>query len=130
MITTFKRSSFLMLSLLCITLAHASPALKEPTNPVDYPRLAEQCRQLALKLDSLSQNQNREACRMNLDGLNVYFASNYIATNWINKAIEVLTSAIYQVRYAFDIGCYDQTSILDVINELTKIRNILNESRQ
>ena len=66
---------------------------------------------------------------MNLDGLNVYFASNYIATDWINKAIEVLTSAIYQIRYAFDIGCYEQASILDIINQLTKIKNILNESR-
>ena len=130
MITTFKRSFFLMLSLLCITLAHASPNLKESTNPVDYSALAKQCRKLALNLDSLSESQNRETCRMNLDGLNVYFASNYIATNWINKAIDVLTSAIYQVSYALDIGCYDQASILDIINALTDIRNTLNESRQ
>lgn len=96
----------------------------------DYSALAEQCRQFALQLDSLSQNQTRSSCIMNLDGLDVYFASNYISTLWINKAINVLTSAIYQVKYAYDIGCYDQTSILNIINGLTLIKNKLNDSRQ
>lgn len=110
-------------------LAQQHHPLKADEN-TEYNDLAQQCRQFALQLDSLSQNQTRSSCIMNLDGLNVYFASNYISTYWINKAIEVLTSAIYQVKFAYDIGCYDQTSILDVINGLTVIKNKLNDSRQ
>ena len=97
-------------------------------NTTDAPTLAEQCRQLAIDLFNLSSNQTRKICRINLDGLNVYYASNYITFKWSDKAQKVLSEAIIQVKYALDIGCDNPSGITNVINGLYAVRNGLNDN--
>ena len=97
-------------------------------NATDAPTLAEQCRQLAVDLFNLSSKQNLKICRINLDGLNVYYASNYITFKWYDKAQKVLSEAIIQVKYALDIGCDNPEGIKTVINGLYAVRNGLNDN--
>lgn len=104
----------------------------EPTGEgnIDFNALATQCHAIAVKLDTLSQAQNRKVCAKNLDGLNVYYAGSYITFQWINKAIEVLTAAIIQINYAYDTDCYYPNDIKTIIDKLTTIRNQLYASQQ
>lgn len=117
-----KNSLFIALSLFS-----ASSAIGDG---IDYDTLADRCRTLSLQLDTLARTQDRETCASNLDGLNVYFAGNYISLRWTNKAAEVLTSAIFQVEFAYDIGCYYQDQIQNIIHDLKSVRNQLIDSRQ
>lgn len=117
----------LMTLILPITGLYASSSVHDD---IDYDALAAQCRTLSLQLDSLARIQDREMCAKNLDGLNVYFASNYISLRWINKATEVITSAIFQVSFALDTGCYQHDDIQSIVNNLKSIRNQLMDSRQ
>ena len=87
--------------------------------------LAEQCRKLSLQLYELSSHQSRPICEFNLDGLNVYFASNYILLDRVQKAKEVITSAIIQVKFALDIGCDGSANISSVITGLQSVNNKL-----
>ena len=88
--------------------------------------LADQCKQLALQLYTISSHQKLNICQANLDGLNVYYASNYIHLNWDDKAQEVLTAAIIQIKYALDIGCDEHYEIATIIKELEAINTKLN----
>ena len=97
---------------------------------IDYESLATQCSALALRLNTLSRAQDHPSCVSNLDGLNVYYASNYISFKWVNKAIELLIAAIIQVQYARDIDCYCKEDIQDVLKNLISIKNQLLEIRQ
>lgn len=116
-----------MVLLISITNIYAFSSINDGA---DYDTLAERCRVLSLELDSLAHTQDRDTCMKNLDGLNVYFASNYISLRWINKATEVLTSAIIQVSFALETGCYRHDDIQTIINQLKEIRDQLAASRQ
>jgi len=118
---------FLLFSLFISANLYADPT-EEGT--IDFDALATQCYTLAVKLDSLSLAQNSKICTKNLDGLNVYYAGSYITFRWLNKAIEVLTAAIIQINYAYDINCYYPNDIKTIIERLTTIRNQLYASQQ
>ncbi len=123
----FLKNALLITCTIFMTNLAASSAIDDS---IDYDKLAEQCRSLSLQLDTLAQTQDRKTCSANLDGLNVYFASNYILLRWTNKATEVLTSAIFQVEFAHDTGCYYEDEIQNVVNGLKLIRDQLIDSRQ
>ncbi len=93
--------------------------------PIDPNATAEQCRQLALKIDWLSRYQDRAACIKNLDGLNVYMASRYILNERYNDAKTLINESIIQTNFAIDIGCYGQTDLTQVVLQLGAILNIL-----
>lgn len=123
----FLKNALLITCTVFMTNLSASSVISDN---VDYDTLADRCRTLALQLDTLARAQDRKTCAADLDGLNVYFASNYISLRWTNKATEVLTSAIFQVGFAHDIGCYYQDEIQNVINGLKLIRDQLIDARQ
>ncbi|MDP3560024.1 MAG: hypothetical protein Q8R79_06740 [Legionellaceae bacterium] len=102
-----------------------SPLLAE-NNPGT---LAKQCKQLSLQLYQISSHQSLPVCQANLDGLNVYYASNYISLKWFDKAQEVLVAAIIQIKYALDIGCDDPSDIRAIINGLQSVNNRLNDKK-
>ena len=116
----YSKTIFLFTLLILIGSANASNFF---STTEQYDPLAEQCRQLALKLEHLTHHQNRYVCRANLEGLDVYFASHYIRTHQIGRAKEVLEAAIIRVKFAFDIGCDDQDDIQDVVQGLRDVRN-------
>ena len=123
----FLKSIFLIALTLPITSISAASPIGDN---VDYDALADKCHTLSLQLDSLSRAQRRTTCSVNLDGLNVYFASNYISSRWITKATEVLTSAIIQIKFARDTDCNYKDDIQKIIDGLKLIRDKLNDSRQ
>ena len=71
--------------ILCIGCANAD------SPPLPLSTIAETCRQAAMQLDWLSQNQSRKNCSENLglDSLNVYYASKYILANQLRIASEI-----------------------------------------
>lgn len=83
--------------------------------------IAEECRQLALKIDWLGRYQDREACTRNLDGLSVYMASQYILEKKNSDAKSLLTRALYQINFAIDINCYGQDEMKRVVESLKEI---------
>ncbi len=122
---TFYKSLLLLMTLaLPLTGSFAQPTLEAV---VDYDALAKQCTALAVQLNALSRAQDRKECVLNFDGLNVYYAGNYISFRWINKAIDVLIAGIIQVQYARDIDCYFKDEIQEVIIKLISIKDELLE---
>lgn len=90
------------------------------TPPLPLSTIAETCRQAAMQLDWLSQNQHRKTCsdNLDLDSLNVYYASKYILANQLNDAKRVLNAAIIQTTYLIDVGCDGQPSMQAVLINL------------
>lgn len=115
-ITVFLRNIIIFLYIM--TPLHASPSY-------DYSVIAEQCRQVALKLDWLSRYQDRTACTSNLDGLNIYIASKYILNNQLEQASALITHTVFSTQFAFDIGCYGQDDIKLVTLSLQTIQKAI-----
>ncbi len=107
-----------ILSGLLFTQAYA---LTNCSAPKDPSVTSESCRQIALKLDWLSRYQDHEACKKNLDGLNVYIASQYILAKKYNNAKTLLINAIYQINFAIDIACYGQDDMKTTVKTLNEI---------
>lgn len=89
--------------------------------PKDPAATAETCRQIALKLDWLGRYQDRDACTNNLDGLQVYIASQYILNKEYTDAKSLLTTATYQISFAIDTHCYGQEEMKDAVKSLNEI---------
>jgi len=114
-----KRMLMASILLLGIGGANAGTLLLSP--PLST--TAEACRQAAMQLDWLSQNQSRKDCSINLshDALNVYYASKYILANELANAQPVLNAAIIQTNFIIDVGCDGQASIQAVLVNLQSI---------
>jgi hypothetical protein len=101
-----KKNIWLSFFLMCIhSVVFTNFAFATPKDPVIT---AENCRQLALKLDWLSRYQDRPACTKSLDGLQAYIASRYIAERRYNDAEMILRTVVYQINFAIDTNCYGQ----------------------
>jgi hypothetical protein len=109
-----KQVIVLCFSLLFIANVHAG-------SQSDSKVLGEKCRQLALKLDSLSRYQDRALCTTNLDGGKVYTASQYILSSRGASAKTLLDAAIIQIKFAIDIRCYGQNDMKDILKDLEDI---------
>ncbi len=93
--------------------------------PKDPASTAENCRQIALKLDWLSRYQDRPACTRNLDGLQTYIASQYILDKRYNEAEAILRTVVYQINFAIDTMCYGQDDMRSLAQSLSKIIDTL-----
>lgn len=80
--------------------------------------LADKCRELALKIDWLSRYQDRPACTQNLDGASVYFAGHHLDKQNKAKTEEMLEEAMVKLNFAFEIGCYGQNDIKQLISDI------------
>lgn len=89
--------------------------------PKDPVQTAENCRQIALKLDWLSRYQDRSACTKNLDGLQTYIASQYILDRRYNEAETILKTVVYRINFAIDTNCYGQDDMITLVQSLGKI---------
>lgn len=92
------------------------------SDKVDYSMLAEECRQVALKLDYLSRYQERLACGTNLDGASVYVASQYIQNYQLREASSLISKAIILTKFAIDIDCHGQDDMREVVERLQAIQ--------
>lgn len=113
-----------LISVFFLAINAASAALPGP-GPGPGPKpsdTAESCRLAALKVDWLGRYQDRAACRENLDGSGVYFASNYILAGRISEAKVLLDTAIIKMKYAIDINCYGQDEMKDLLKQLQDIQ--------
>lgn len=88
----------------------------------DYTVAAEECRQVALKLDFLSRYQERLACVNNLDGASVYVASQYILNYQLKEANSLIAKAVILTKYAIDIDCYGHDEMMEVVKRLQSIQ--------
>ena len=113
-----KRAALATTLLISMNTLYAGPSPK-PGDTV------ESCRQIALQLNWLSRYQDRADCTANLDGVGVYFASNYILANRISEAKALIDTAIIKTKYAIDISCYGQDDMKDVVDQLQKIQKTL-----
>lgn len=117
-----KKYIFLLLGMIIsCTYVHAESSFTAPKDSAT----AEACRQIALKLDWLSRYQDREACTKNLDGLQVYIASQHILNRKYNDAKTLLITATYQINFAIDINCYGQDDMKSAIKSLNEIIDTL-----
>lgn len=105
------------LTMLCLSVATSYAA-----GPVDVAVLGEQCRQVAVKMDTLSRYQDRPTCSTYLNGLNVYFASQFIIAKQLAEAKPLIETAITQIKFAIDIGCYGQNDMKNLVKDLLKIK--------
>lgn len=114
-----KKNIFLILSTLIISSnTYATSVFSAPKDPT---ATAESCRQIALKLDWLGRYQDRESCTKNLDGLQIYIASQYILAKKYTDAKNLLLSATYQINFAIDTSCYGQEDMKNAIKSLNEI---------
>lgn len=88
-------------------------------------RLANESRELALKLDALSKTQDRTVCSIDTDGLMVYTAGAYILQHRILESKYLLDRAVIRGRYTIDIGCYGQDEMEQIIKQIKEIRDEL-----
>lgn len=118
--------SFRILFLLSWMLSVNAYSLPLLSSHPDAEALSEQCKKLSIDLYTLSNKQPRKICRRSLDGLNVYYASNFIMHNLYDRASKVLFEAIIQVKYALDIGCEHPDKINEIITGLQAVKNGVN----
>lgn len=88
----------------------------------DYSMIAEECRQIALKLDYLSRYQERLTCVTNLDGASVYVASQYIFNYQLKDAKALISKAIILTKFAIDINCNGQEEMKEVVDRLQVVQ--------
>lgn len=103
-------------------LIFSNIAFSAPKDPLVT---AENCRQLSLKLDWLSRYQDRPSCTKNLDGLQVYIASQYILDRRYNDAENILRTVVYQINFAIDTNCYGQDDMKSLVVALNEIIDTL-----
>lgn len=119
----FIKYFFLCVSILClINQANAAPP------SIDEKKLkliAEECRQLALKVDLVSRYQERPLCAQSLDGEQIYFASKYILINRISEAMAWIDNAIIQTSFAIDIKCHGVNEMQDILFNLQSLKRDL-----
>ena len=76
-------------------------------------------------MDWLSRYQDYGMCTKNLDGVNVYIASQYIRNKKYTDAKTLLTTAAYQVNFAIDINCYGQDDMKDIVKSINDVLDSL-----
>ena len=118
----YFKSTSLFLSIAISGFLYAQTAFSAPKDPV---QTAENCRQIALKLDWLSRYQDRPACTRNLDGLQTYIASQYILDRKYNEAETILKTVVYQINFAIDTNCYGQDDMKTLVQSLGVIIDTL-----
>lgn len=119
-----KRTLFFSTLLLAFNVTHAGPPGPPGPKP-DLPKLAESCSKAAIQIDWLGRYQDRAACTSNLNGLNVYIASQYILANQLSSAQPLINTAIIQTNYAIAIGCYGIPSMQAVVVSLQSIQDAI-----
>lgn len=111
----------ILLACILCTSSYAATDVNYSERP-DYSMVAEECRQVALKLDFLSRYQERLACVTNLDGASVYVASQYILNYQLKEANSLISKSIILTKFAIDIDCHGQEEMREVVARLQSIQ--------
>lgn len=118
---------FVVANINAMNLADVPTANREQMNHsgTDYVTLAEKCRLVAIRLDTVSRYQDRASCSSNLDGASVYVASREILEYQFVHAATLLSQAIMLTNFAIDVDCHGQDEMKRIALDLQFIRQSL-----